>query len=457
MRTQCKTGLLAPMLAVASLATVWVSDAEAAPGDHIRTGNAEIIPYLDVLAAYRTNAYLQEGELGGGQPIRSGAYVQFTPGLDMSISGDDATFDFGVAYHPRKYLSPELTNLDRFKDVDLGARLKLLPSGLVGLNLSNTFRVTGRETEATNASDSYITHLRNETAGSVHVRPGGSMDIGLGGFVEFDDYDVPPSLNVQGITNLNDRLAYGPRLAYRWKFLPKTAVVADVELGWFDWSDNYIFIVDTTADTEEDRITDFGEYLAVPNGNYWRGTAGLRGRFTSKLILGVVAGYGQMNFDDQSVIDDATSEGGADPTEYDPATAGFGTDVKGFPGGLLLTADAQYSLAEQHKITVGYVKDFDDAFFTNAVQYGYLYGRYDGTFADKLSARAEAGVRFEDYIGEITRTDNVLRVRTDLSYAVTDYLDVGGGVWWVRRVNTGGQFAQEFDDLNIHLAVGLAY
>ncbi len=58
-------------VALLSLGSLATPTAAADPGDHVRTGNAEIIPYVEVLGAYRTNVYLLEGSVGGGEPTRS--------------------------------------------------------------------------------------------------------------------------------------------------------------------------------------------------------------------------------------------------------------------------------------------------------------------------------------------------------------------------------------------------
>lgn len=438
---------------VLSSASVFAGVANAGPGDHVRTGNAEIIPYLEVLGAYRTNVYLEEGTIGGGDPVQSGSLLSFTPGLSMNISGDDATFRLEGEYNIREYLKASQSNLDRYKNARLGVDLNLLPTSTLGLRLSDGLNISGRESEAINASDAYVQQLKNTAGGRVYLRPGSSMEFGLGGDLEYQDYNVPPSLNLQNIANLNSRLAYGPALSYRWRFLPKTAIVADFQMRWFDWNDNFI---DTRDASDTENISQVGTGLGIADGRDWRVSAGLRGRFTSKLVLGVVAGYGQMVYDENSVVTDAANELVGDPSEADPSQ-GFGIDLKGFPQGLLLSADAKYEASENHSFTFGYIKDFQDVFFTNFVAYGYAYGRYEGVFADRLGTTAEAGVRFEDYQGEVSRQDNLLRTRFDLSYFATSYLDINAGVWWVRRVSASGDPSIEYDDLNVHLGATFTY
>ena len=39
-----------------------VGDAQAGPGDHIRIGDAEVVPSVELRGIYRTNLYLTEGE-----------------------------------------------------------------------------------------------------------------------------------------------------------------------------------------------------------------------------------------------------------------------------------------------------------------------------------------------------------------------------------------------------------
>ncbi|NOY24601.1 MAG: hypothetical protein GXP62_01895, partial [Oligoflexia bacterium] len=271
------------------------------PGIH--AGNTVIVPSLTLLGTYRTNVYLQEGPAGGGLPVIPGFAISANPGVEVTFDSTQARFKLNADYLARKYLSKEISNLDRFKDFRIGAKLDLLPSKVVGVRLNNQFMLMGRETEAYYAEDAYLTETRNTALGQLMIRPGSSLELGLGGTVDLTDYDAPESTNYLRTPNLNNRISYGPRIDGKWKFLPKTAVVAGYESSWVYWDNNFLDTRGTGPGRE-----DVGDYLGMPDSKTWRGFLGLRGRFTSKTVLNLTLGYGQAIYDENSVLEDALNE-----------------------------------------------------------------------------------------------------------------------------------------------------
>ena len=118
-----------PLLASA----LWSGAAAAAPGDHIRSGNAELTPAIGVWGGWRSNVYLQEGELGGGVPVQPGAFIEVRPSLKLKVESQDVKLKLATGYSPRLYLNPDLKNLNRYSFFDIGGQLHLLPSSVVGL------------------------------------------------------------------------------------------------------------------------------------------------------------------------------------------------------------------------------------------------------------------------------------------------------------------------------------
>ena len=49
----------------------FTQSANAAPGDHLGTEQTVLIPRIDLATHYRSNVYLEEGEVGGGEPVQS--------------------------------------------------------------------------------------------------------------------------------------------------------------------------------------------------------------------------------------------------------------------------------------------------------------------------------------------------------------------------------------------------
>lgn len=415
------------------------SAALAAPGDHIGTETVQIVPSLTLTTQQRTNVFLQEGTIGGGDEAIAGTNLRIQPYLNMKAETPDIKFGFKGGYGARVYFQEEVSNLNRFRDFDLGANLDLLRQSVVGLKVSDRFQINGFESEADKADDPYIQILSNDLAGRIAVRPGSSLEVDAGGNLNIDNYSGPDTGDSSFIrTGQNDRLGYGPAIDLKWRFLPKTAVVANWEMEWFSWSSN---VVAPTGSVSEGA-------LGIPDGRLMRTEAGIRGRFTEKLVLGLTAGYGTAIYDEASV----TGAEGGDTVEGD-----FATDLKGL-GGILVGADASYSLLESQTFNVGYRKDFQDVFFTNYVAYNRVSAGYSGTFADRYKTDLSLNYRFENYDGEVDRSDHRIITSANFTYVATKYLDVSLGGGWRRRASADRLHPDvEFDDFSAQLAVRLTY
>ncbi len=440
------------VLVAVVLSVTGTRDASAKAGDHIRAGDAEIVPAIELYTVYRTNLYLSEGESTDaegnttGAPTESGTSFRVHPSLDITAKGNDAIFRFSTDYNAATYFEKAHRNLNRYKDVEVGAHLNAFHQSPVGLKLRERFHITGRETEATYATTAYINHLMNDSGARISVHPGSALEVDVGGNFTYDKYDVSPNTSAEGSPGLNNRLGYGPGVDLKWNFFPKTAIVASYSMAWFDWDQNLL-------NAEGDGISreDVGNRLGVPDGNLWRATMGLRGRLTEKVILGLIAGYGQMNYDESSVI----SQGGG--TEIRP-DQGFAQDLKSFKDGLLVVFELSYKPIENQTITLGYRKSFQDVYFTNYLAFHNAFLRYEGMFSDRFWANTQLGYRYETYTGEVFRKDHVLSADLDLVFRATAFLDVGAGVGWRQRGSADGSHPEiEYDDVAVRGGITLTY
>ncbi len=426
---------------------LFLSQAAAAePGDHIGTETVQLVPSVQLLGHHRTNVYLQEGTIGGGEAATPGTALTLHPALTLKADGSDVLFELGAGYTAKKYLQADVTNLDRFKDFDIKTNLVLLRNAVVGLKVQDQFHLNGFESEADKADDPYVQILRNNGSGQLTVRPGPSLELDLGGNFSYTDYDTVRT------SSDNTRVGYGPAADVKWKFLPKTALVGKWEMEWFNWDNNFIVPEGDTVSS------DYGSYLGVPDGRILRLEGGIRGRFTERLVLGLVAGYGSAIYDEQSVIDDGSTEGGSASTELDAATQGFDSDLKGFPDGLLAGVDVSYSPLESQSIMFGYRKDFQDVFFTNYVAYNRVNLGYEGLFAERYGVGANLSYRYENYAGEVDRNDHRIVTSTNFRYVATKYLDVNAGVAWRRRASADQSHPDiEFDDVDFSFGATFTY
>jgi hypothetical protein len=223
-------------------------------------------------------------------------------------------------------------------------------------------------------------------------------------------------------------------------------------MEWFNWDNNFI------VPNGENTNGNYGSYLGIPNGRLLRVEGGIRGRFTEKLVLGLVGGYGSAIYDEQSVIDAASTEGGSASTELDAGSQGFDADLKGLPDGLLAGVDVSYTPVDSQMLSIGYRKDFQDVFFTNYVAYNRVYLGYQGLFADRYGLSASANYRFEDYGGEVDRNDHRVVGSAGFRYVATKYMELSTGVTWRRRASADQTNADiEFDDVDVRFGATFTY
>ncbi|MDP6933054.1 MAG: hypothetical protein QGG40_09065, partial [Myxococcota bacterium] len=418
----------------------------------------ELSPAVSVSTLYRSNVYLQEGSAGGGEETTSGVSLKLNPTLEMKLKNSDLDFDLEAAYTARRYLNKELQNLNRYQDASLKAAADVLPTSIVGARVTETFKSVGRESEGTYAEHAYVRRNSNNVGGHVSVHPGGALTVNAGGRYQYVDYSVPEDSNAEGSPSLNNKNSYGPAADLKWRFLPKTAVVANYAWYAFDWENN---ILDARLGDFGD-AGDFGEFIGVPDGRAWKANAGIRGRITEKLVIGLVGGYGASIYDETSVTNpDSVPDGfdSTDPTHADDldVSQGFGTDLQGFPGGLLMSTDVTYQPSEGQSFSLGYIKDFQDVYFTNYVSYDHMFLRYQGLLADRVGLKAETSSRFEQYFGEVNRSDMSLSSKLEAAYRSSDILHVETGVNWVARRSLDGNADVEYDDVRVNLGVTLMY
>lgn len=440
----------------------------AAPGDHIRAGEMVITPSVATGFEYHSNAFLLEG--GESTPPVPGAAWTFTPRFASELEGNAVELYFGAGWSLKKFIDfvPDdvynVQKLDRFTDFDAMLGLNALTRNLIGFRLDDRFEVQSNpaelQTSTTSDSANYV-HTSNDLNAGATVRPGSAMEIGILGNLGIDRYTVPPELADDGDPNINNRTNYGPVVDVKWRFLPKTSLLGSASMNFLRWEKNLVNPIGSETEGQ-----DVGSLIGKPDATAWRTSWGIRGQFTDKIAASVELGYGQMYYDETSVTEDPAAAQ-LDPTgiELTPLTAEtYATDLTSFGEGVTVNAQVAWAPVRGQTFTLGYRKDFQDAFFSNYQTYNYGFVRYEGLFASKFGLTGEFTYRIDQFHGVVARGDRGLRLKLKGAYRFTDYLaaEVGGG--WVERgcidetCGAGGEFfSTQYDDFSVTAGATFTY
>lgn len=429
-------------------ALVGASAASAAPGDHIKAGDALITPQIDLGVEYRTNAY-QVSDPNFTIPVTN---LRVAPGLSISANTPQTEFRLNGISELRYVVSTNgrygevdgqdiRVNLDRFNDFNVSSGLRLMKGAPLSFNLSENIGLRNNPAQAANAVGSgsaYHSQLRNDLRGAAVLRAGPGVDATLTGMWAWDNFLVAGN-SANGYRGFNRRHTVGPVLEGKWTFFPRTALVGDIGYYRHIWAQN---IIDTPQGPNY-AGEDLGETLVLADSHFVKARVGLRGRITPKLVLIGTVGYG-----DAWYFADTASLTGADGDSWEANPTAL--------QGLLSTVQAKYELAPGNRVTAGYQKDFEDSWFTNYMAYNSLYVTLENRFGPRFGTNLSFDTRFESYQGEVSRNDVLVRAKGDLSYSIMDFASVSTGVWWTRRVSPTRPL-MEYDDVNVHALLNFTY
>lgn len=410
--------------------------AHAAPGDHIRAGDTTIIPDVDLGVEYATNVYRSEVD------ATPGANLRVSPGLTVGVDSPNNSFDLSGEWRIRQFLfvgsddGPEradrLNALSRYNDFNLGAKLDALKNESVGLVLSNSSSLRNNQADNELSDAPFSTQVKNTLGGGVRLSPGPALGVIPGGTWGYDDYRL--SEVVGSRQRFNSRSSYGPTLDVHWNFFPRTSLVLNSSYTFNRWSEN-------EATSGEGDVS----AVAVPDSTQLRVQTGIQGRFTQRIFVDLLVGYGMGLYDVASVDGSIADTTGAD---------------QNFSGlqGLLVSTQLRYKLAPTSAMAVGYTRDVEDSFFTNFVVYNQVYAELSAEVAGGLRPSIRYGIRFEEYAGAVNRSDVFNRFDATVSYDMQEWatLSMGGG--WQQRGIAQAEFqAAEYSDVRLNFLSTFRY
>lgn len=267
----------------------------------IKIGDGRLHPFLTVRAAYDSAVGLfpVSGMMGAPLGLR-GDFV-ITPSLGLIFNMDTGNtmvnFNGGAGYTWYTGLVTSGATQLSFISANVGLDTVFNRQGAVEIQIGDTFSRSNRSGNV--AAGIGILSLFNSARAAAPIHPGGGAIV-ITPSVRWDVEFFSPQLQAQrapdcaanDITcdpNLVSRMNYNNLnfgLGGKWKFLPKTAVVADIT---FDWRTYF-----NTAPPPIDPAT----MRPLPNGQQnlnaqlLRGTVGLSGLITSRISALALVGGG---------------------------------------------------------------------------------------------------------------------------------------------------------------------
>ena len=395
------------------------AQALAGPGDHIRAGDAVLVPEIDLGMEYRTNVFRTEAD------PTAGANLRVSPGLDMDVDNPNNQFKLGGEWELRKFFyvgddgtrkttAERIASLDQYNQFGVNAILDALKQEVVGLQVRNITSVRNNLTDAALAASPFNTRIRNNLAGGLRISPGPALALVPGATWIYDDFRTAGEGDER---RYNQRSTYGPNLESRWDFFPRTALILNASYLINDWSENVI-----TDDVDESLN---GGRIEVPNSHHIKFDTGLSGRFSPKIFLDIKVGYGTAVYPDSA---DALSLTGLE--------------------GVLTSFQVRYAMSEAAQASVGYKRDFTDSFFTNYIAYNNVFAMLQGNLSG-FRPSMKYSFRGEDYIGLDQRQDILMRFDLNMAYDIQEWAAINSGFGWQQRASSVDTV--EYDDFQVRL------
>lgn len=232
----------------------------------IKVGRLRIRPGLGLDYAFDSNLFLRDD--GEGPGPRAAHRLHIIPSISLT-SAPEAPVDFslGLSANYNLYLSSD-ASIRNLSDAAVNANLSATfnPRGDVSFSIIEEFR---RTTAAPTVElPQPFNRNTNRVGAKLGINPGGrALIFELFYFYLYDSYENFGfgSGTAQSLDNQQHQI----KLRSRWKFLPKTAFVAEVSGNLWRWDQE-----------------------AFNNANIFRISAGLVGNLTARLTLTARLGYG---------------------------------------------------------------------------------------------------------------------------------------------------------------------
>lgn len=407
----------------------------------IRVGaNTRFQPGILVAGAYQSNVYRSESSGEGDITIR------VEPHLRLVHRSGNANLDVYGEYHLKKYTGAFVDHdldsvghkdLDVFLNYMLGVDLVTRPKSPFSFVAADHLSRLSREFDnADLLSNQYsrMDHLSNRLQLGVEGRPGAAFRIR--GLFHFD-LGRYAGASAQGAGAEAGRpRVYGQAfdfygsLEVGWKFFPRTQLMLTADFGHIVWDPTFQDLL--SGISADPSLSGLNQY----DSDHWRVWLGIQGKFSRKISLQAMIGYGNAYFPD---------------SPEDPADKNLGGI-----NGLLGKAQFHWTPVPTHRLTVGFLRDYRHLYFSNYYVSNSPYVRYRGQIAGFLMPEAEFAYLLRTIAGDVDRTDHEIRVKAGVGFQIAEFFEFGVGYQLWSIVGSSEPEAQ-FMDHQIGLEIEFGY
>ena len=450
--------------------SLFLSGTAEASDNYIGVGPYQFSPQVSLSYEYRSNIYLYPRD-SDDPATPSGASLILNPVVKFKLDGSTVKFLAGTAYTARVYLDQELQDLNRFKDVQFIGSARLFPNGKAGLQLTETFSVSGREIEASletgDGKDlSYIQSISSKTNLGLAFTPGPILSVNTGGSLALQY--IQNTSKTDSEMNLNNKTDTGLFLDVHWKFLPKTTILLLGSRSSFDWEQNLLPNPSPSVSGAEYCQAVEGEelipdcYVGTPDGSNSNMKIGISGQVSDNLILKTIVGMSSNEYSKDSVIDamdsmfDSYTDDQLRNVTEGVTGQGVTTSLSGLEG-LIYELGFTYFYTEKQQISLMYNRGNQDAFFTNYSIFRELKSTHVWKPNVKINITNLLNFRLDTYYGLVERSDIKLTYSGNAAYAFTKRLNGRVGLGYRELINTDPEWQDQVTFRDVSINAGLVW
>lgn len=430
------------ILAVVLSATASLAQNQVVKPNGIKIGDGRLHPFLTVRAAYDSAAGLfPSGGMTGPLTVRGDFILTPSAGLIFNLDSGNTMFNFngGAGYTWYTGLITSGANQLSFISANVGLDAAFNRQGAVEFDIGDNFTRSNRSGNV--AAGVGILSLFNSARVAAPIKPGGGAIV-ITPQVRWDVEFFTPQLAAQRAADCRagdiscdpavlSRMNYNNlffSLGGKWKFLPKTAVIADVG---FDWRTYFNTSPSSTG------MIDFTTNL---NAQLLRGSVGMSGLITSRISALATIGGG-----------------------YD-----FGNNLR--RGTVIAQAEVAY-LGQDFTVRGGYMRTLNPVPLYGLFEQdrGYLEAR--ATFFGRLTLRGFGSydfIQFPRYRDPVTmmdvdRRDHLIMAQAEISYQFVSFFSASLTYWLSWRqpssavANVSGRSAVDYTRHEPALTLNLTY